>query len=337
MIIAYHCSDQFAQMVGVSMVSLLKNNIDASEITIYIIEHDITCENRSILKKIVADYNRELIFIPMPDINKSENLGLRKVKKKWIFDSYCRIFLDVILPSDVERVLYLDGDVMIVDSLHDLWETDMNECCCAGVLDCFNEKYYSYFSFTQTAKYCNSGVILFDLNLWKQKNINKRIKEYIKSQNSYIYFMEQTVWNVVLQDEIYILDPKYNVSTMMQYLTYQELELLRKPSRFYSENEIQSANKNPVIIHMTSSFLIRNRPWIENTNHPYKFVFLQYRDLTPWKDEMLIKDCRSKTQKILDVIIKIVPKKLMLIIASFLYNNIRIKKMKLIRFINQIS
>ena len=69
----------------------------------------------------------------MPDINKSEHLHLKKIKGKWIFDSYCRLFLDKLLPEEVEKVLYLDGDVLNTGSLKELWSLDMGESSAAAV------------------------------------------------------------------------------------------------------------------------------------------------------------------------------------------------------------
>lgn len=55
---------------------------------------------------------------------------------------------------------------------------------------------------------------------------------------------------------------------MMQILSYEDLMRLRKVERYYSEKKIEEAIENPVLVHMTSSFLVVNRPWCEVTDHP---------------------------------------------------------------------
>lgn len=65
---------------------------------------------------IAKAYNRNVEFIPMPDINESEKLNLKKVKEKWIFDSYCRMFLDHLLLENVEHpvIVHLTTSFMII-------------------------------------------------------------------------------------------------------------------------------------------------------------------------------------------------------------------------------
>ena len=114
--VVYHSSDSFAVVTGVSITSLFENNKSADTINVWLIEHDITQENKNNLIKIANKYERKIYFIPMPDINSKWHLNLKMIKDEWLFDSYVRLFLDDILPVSVERVLYLDGDVLITDT-----------------------------------------------------------------------------------------------------------------------------------------------------------------------------------------------------------------------------
>lgn len=142
--IVYHASDSFAKVTGTSIVSIFENNKDIDEINVYVIEKNFTEDNKKKMEQLADKYNRRIIFIPMPDINKSEHLHLKKIKEKWIFDSYCRLFLDKLLPEEVEKVLYLDGDVLNTGSLKELWSLDMGESSAAAVIDCLGENIMSY-------------------------------------------------------------------------------------------------------------------------------------------------------------------------------------------------
>ena len=140
--VAYHSSNSYCPVLGTSIVSLLENNKSFDSIRIFVIEEKISEQNKDKLKAMVDSYGREIVFIPMPDVNKTQNLGLKAVRSDWIFNSYCRLFLDQILPEDVDRVLYLDSDVLILGDLQELWNIDLEGKCVAGVIDCLSEKYY---------------------------------------------------------------------------------------------------------------------------------------------------------------------------------------------------
>ena len=140
--------------------------------------------------------------------------------------------------------------------------------------------------------------------------------------------MEQTVLNVVFENDIYILNPRFNVYTMMSYLSFKELSKFRKFNMYYSETEYNEARNNPCLLHMTSSSILINRPWIEKNNYPTKNVFLKYVELTPWANNALDKDKRRAKKKIIDFIISHLPRSLMLCFFSFVYNGPRISSIK---------
>ena len=326
--IAYHSSDAYARILAVSVASLFENNQTCDEINVYIIERGITDENKIALESIAQKYGRNIIYIPMPDINEKEDLRLKKVKKKWIFDSYCRLYLDDLLPDSIDKVLYLDSDVLIADSLQELWDTDLSNHVAAGVKDCISRKYYELLGLKDGAHYCNSGVILINLKKWRDDHIGDQIRQFVHNRNGYVFFMEQTVMNGVIQDKWLILPVRYNVNTLMMMLSYREIQTLRRSEDFYNEDEVKEALEHPALIHMTSVFLVHNRTWIEGSNHPAKPLYEKYKALTPWADASDLPDKRNLWVKMQDKIIDVLPNRIMLLAVSLIYNNARISNIK---------
>lgn len=324
--VVYHSSDSFAVVTGVSITSLFENNKSADTINVWLIEHDITQENKNNLIKIANKYERKIYFIPMPDINSKWHLNLKMIKDEWLFDSYVRLFLDDILPVSVERVLYLDGDVLITDSLQELWHIDLQGKCAAAVTDSIGESYYEMFRLSKNARYCNSGVILMDLIRWRKQKIGDKVAEYVREHNGYVFFMEQTVFNAVLDSQIYILHPRYNVFSLMQCMSYDEHMYLRRPERFYAKKFIREAVEKPCLVHLTTCFFIINRAWIKNNNHPFKEIYLKYKEMTPWEKEPLSSDKRKSKKKIVDFFVLYLPRSFVIFVASFLYRYLRVWK-----------
>ncbi len=326
--VAYHSSDSYCSVLGTSIVSLLENNKSFDDIRIFVIEEKITEQNKEKLKTMVAEYGREIFFIPMPDVNKTQKLGLKAVRSDWIFNSYCRLFLDQILPDDIDKVLYLDSDTMVLGSLQELWNVDLKGKCVAGVADCLSEKYYEMLEMSKTSHYCNSGVQLQDLKQWKEQKVGDKVRTYVHKSGGYIFFMEQTVFNVVLQDKILILPPKYNTYTLMQCLSYKEIIKLRNPRDYYTEEQIKEAVRNPQIVHLTSTFIIKNRAWFEDNNHPMKETYRAYKAMTPWKDEPGFPDKSNKLQLFERTCVNIFPRSVLLALVGWIYNGPRIANIK---------
>ena len=327
--VAYHLTDNYAKISGTSIVSLFENNKDVDEINVYLIENGFTQKTKDKFTELANKYGRKIFFISLPDLNgEGYDLGLVSIKKKWMFDSYSRLFLDRLLPEDVDRVIYLDGDVLVLDSLKSLWEMDLQGKCCAACMDCVSESYYKLFKIKPENRYCNSGLIIMDLKAWKQKKIGEKVKRHVQKNNGYVFFMEQTVFNVVLQNEIVYLPFKYNVSSLVQVLSYKDLMKLRKPLHFYSSKEVEEAKKNPVIVHMTGFFYVINRAWNEVTNHPDKERFVEYCKKYDWGVPILDKDNRSTGTRVKDALVHGIPKCFMIPAISFLYNNWRVKNIE---------
>lgn len=326
--VVYHSSDLFSPVLATSMISLMENNRAFDSINFYIFENRISDENKLRLTEMVESYGRRIVFIPLPDVNAEQHLGLKMIKENWHFDSYIRMFLDIYLPGELERVLYLDSDTLVVDDLSDLWSLDLKCAPAAISVNCQSKEYYKLFQMSDSSIYCNSGVVLIDLKEWKRRNIDEKVREIVKANHGYVFFMEQSVLSMVLQDEAALLPARYNALSEIMNLTYDEIMTLRRPNWYYAKEEIDAARMHPAIIHMTNSFLITNRCWFENTNHPAKDLYRTYYAMTPWKDQPLFPDRRSARKKLIQAIVDRIPRTILLPMVSLVYNHVRIWKIK---------
>lgn len=77
-----------------------------------------------------------VIFIDTREVH-SKLLNLINLDVRSMSTWY-RIFLPLILPDDVEKVIYLDCDGLINSGLSELWFTDVSEYHIAGVMDTIN-------------------------------------------------------------------------------------------------------------------------------------------------------------------------------------------------------
>ena len=133
--VMYLCNDSYAMIAGVSVYSLLDNNSDIDEINIFLVTDDIGSDNLKKLQEVADLYHRNIFFIPKPDIKKL--LGCHVEMHWWIENVFSRIFLGEVLKDYefVHRLLYIDCDTLVVGSLKDLWEKDLQGKIGAGVCE----------------------------------------------------------------------------------------------------------------------------------------------------------------------------------------------------------
>lgn len=324
MYVIYHSSDAFAEVTGVSMLSLFENNKHMDSIQVLYIERGMTETNKTLLQSIAQQYGRELQFMEMPDWSEKLNICLKSCKAGWLGFGYNRLFLTEFVPEGVERVLYLDSDTIIEQPLDDLWNADLDGYYLAGVDDCLSSRYRDIVELRDDGTYCNAGMLLVNLKKWREEEITEKFIRMIRENNGYFVFNEQSILNSMFSGKIKILPLRYNVYSLVYLFTYPELMKLRKPLRYsYREQEVLEAKEKPAITHYTGNFYVNRRPWIEQSDHPHKEAYLKYRNLSPWKNSSFMADKRSANAVRYTQLCHMLPRKLMICLVSFLYNVLR--------------
>jgi len=230
---------------------------------------------------------------------------------------YARLFVSSILPNNLSRVLYLDCDTIINKSIKELWNIELGGKTIAAMMDAFSKHYRPNIGLQKNDIMFNSGVMLIDLNKWKQKKIEKQLLNFIAEKQGKVQQGDQGALNAILSKDTFCLEPKFNSVTIFYDFSYREMLIYRKPVNFYSEKVISEAIEDPAIIHFTTSFLSL-RPWVMNCTHKYVDVWLKYKALSPWKDKPLWSDTRSRWFKFLVRLYTLLPSSLAIRIAGIL-------------------
>ncbi len=183
--IVYASDDKFAEILGVSLVSLYENNADMEEIHIYVLDSGISDVNKKRLLSISGKYNRENIrFISARDISKILSMNVNTDRGS--LSQYARLFVSRDLPENLERVLYLDCDIIINDSLYDLWNLDLKGKTIAALKDAFSKQYRKNIELQPNDIMFNSGVMLIDMVKWKEKKVEKKLLSFIRRHKGVI-------------------------------------------------------------------------------------------------------------------------------------------------------
>lgn len=318
--IVYASDDNYADILGTSMLSLLENNKESESIDVYILDDGIKADNKKKLLSIAEKYNRKLIFVSIPNLHALAGVEIH-TNERWSLSTFSRLFLEGLLPQEVEQVIYLDCDILVNSSLEEMYNTDLGDYYCGGVADCLSDGHKSNIGLSSDDYYINAGVMLISLKNWRKAKLCEKFISFLNKYGGNTPYVDQGVINGIIGKNIMPLSLKYDVYTAIFDFSYNDLIKYRKPSKYYSEKEVYDAKENPVIIHFTTSFLSL-RPWIENCNHPYVSEWLRYKAMSPWADAPLRKDKRSKMKKLAIGIYKLLPNSVAVCLAGFLHANI---------------
>lgn len=266
--IVYGCDDNFAPVLYVSVATLIKYN-KKSKLNIYVIDDHISTDKKNAINKLMT-IDHKIFWLPMIDIKKE--IGSELQLDRGSSAQFARIFIDRYLPKSIDRVLYLDCDTMPISSIKELWEMDLENATFGACLDAFSKFYSRNLKLSKNADLINSGVLLIDLYKWRSRSKEQKAIETLRKNNGKLQQADQGLLDILVQDDLRVLNPKFNCINGYFEFSYTEWIKYRKPTSSYTEKYteplIRDALENPVIVHFTSSFL-NDRPWIIGSENPY--------------------------------------------------------------------
>lgn len=276
------CPDNnYIPYCGIMLTSLFENNRDIN-FTVYIIAAKLKKTNKELLEKLCCIYNNCISFIDI----ENNDLGNCPVKKgdHVSIAAYYRIFAPQLLPQNIDKILYLDGDIIINGSINNLYNTNIDNNAFGAVIDedYLGEKKYTRLEIPFNKSYINSGVLLINLKYWRKYNLVDKCLAYTKNNQERIVLHDQDVLNAVLFDKIKLLPITYNFQTGFLY----KITKLDNDKRI----ELQNCLYTPIIIHYTGPC----KPWHKDSKHPYRKRFIYNKSISLWNKQPMIGNKNTK-------------------------------------------
>ena len=293
--IAFSTDDNYVQHLSACIASILCNAALFDRFNFYILNSGLTEKNKQILLKLKKIKNFNMTFV---EIDK-EKFNICPLTTKHItINAYYRYLIPSLL-KDLDKVLYLDCDTIVKNSLKDLFNTDISDFYAAVVEDVApavdSRKVKTKLD---VSHYFNSGVMLLNIKKMNENSIVDRLFENTKklADENKITWVDQCVLNYTLKDKIKFIHPKYNLP--FSFLADKDYVLKTVPLAEYNE-----AIKAPVVIHYTTQI----KPW--NCNYPYKTgkEYFKYLDKTcfgrsDWERIFSIRNSYDKRHKVVSLL-----------------------------------
>lgn len=212
-----HDSGDYLRHTATAIVSILENTKD--NVMIHLI-HDSSVKKVSIrkLENMVSSYHQQIRFYK---VNEAYFIDLaKKIKsstqiKGFSIGTLFRLKIAEILLLD--KVLYLDSDIVVNMDLSELWHINLDSYSLAAVLDLKDTRYkiinrFHFFKMNiLNRRYFNAGVILFNLKRIRSKvDMLTESVHFFKRYPKDAIFFDQDALNYLFQNECLFLSSKYN-------------------------------------------------------------------------------------------------------------------------------
>ena len=250
----------------VMLTSLRQNNLSLN-IKVWLIHTDIPEKQLVELEQFLQQLKMSLTSIKIPaDLFKDAPTVERYPK-----EMYYRLVCGDILPKEVNRVIYLDPDILVINSLEPLWQLDLADNVFAAAVHSGLTNISEGINNIRLGidhGYYNSGVLLIDVEKARQLIHLNDIYQTIDQHGKWLLLPDQDVMNYLygkvtkeIPEEIWNYDTR-------QAATYMTRSLGKANTHWVAENT--------VVLHYCG----KPKPWDSNSNNRFTLLYAHYQQLT---------------------------------------------------------
>lgn len=246
--IAMATDKQFVYPLQVSIISaLLNSNHNVLNYHI-LVPRSLSSEDKAKIKELERRFeNCKINFIVMG--NEYDKFSTANGRLSSV--AYFRLSLQTILP-DIDRVLWLDCDVLVRKDLSQIFSFDMDDLYFLGFQDYHGYKVFGH----PNDRYVCSGVLLMNLEKMREDDLEQKMKDFLALHDKDADKQDQTAINSVGYDGIRFLPPEYGI---FNFPSKKEIDKYFNGNKYgnYTRQEIDEAIRDPTVLHMVK------KPWKE--------------------------------------------------------------------------
>lgn len=245
----------------------IKMNTPGQKFSIYVIS-----DHRLAGQAQLTEFCQKLGMQFYPLVVDADDFANAPITARYPQTIYYRLLAHRYLPKDLKRILYLDADVLCINDLSPLYQTNLNGYLYASAIhtnltnttEVINRIRLQNF---ESRGYYNSGVLLMNLQAIRQDVHANDIFDYIRDH--LLLLPDQDVLNALYGQRIKsVPDQLYNFDAR-KLGVYQTIS--------FGEWNLDWVINNTVILHYCG----RDKPWKVNMNHgKFTALYKHYQHLT---------------------------------------------------------
>lgn len=272
--------NNYAPFVATTIASICDNT--KSFCDFYVLDSGITNNNKESICKLKEQFNNFSIEFISIDPNKEfKTINYYNASNYITISTYNRFLIPQLKP-ELNKVLYLDVDIVVLGDIAELYAESLDGYALGAIWD-NNRKYFNtdtknLIELSDNYKYFNAGILIIDIQKWNNMNILESLFEIEKKYKEKILHADETILNKYFDNKYKILPIKYN----------------------YTDYDAKFNTLNNVIIR---HFARKVKPWHIQPDTNSKFCpntqeFWKYAKITPFYDELTSKCCNLNINKI---------------------------------------
>jgi len=204
------CDESYAMQLATALRSAVYANRSGQPLDVYLLSEHFSASLRQRVIDSLPEGSAVIHWVPVGLSSFEEFSTMPYISKI----AYARIMIPRVFPDGVPRVLYLDADILVLDDLGPLWDTDLKGAVTGAVLDHILDprlkaRVPGLEKFPHVRDYFNAGVLLIDLDRWRKERISENAMQYL-SRHPDSPYGDQDALNVACDGRWTALDLRCN-------------------------------------------------------------------------------------------------------------------------------
>jgi lipopolysaccharide biosynthesis glycosyltransferase len=253
--IACAINSRYALPLLVMLTSLKEHLRPSCDVRLYFVHQGVSEDLLESISRLVETHS----IVPSP-----ESVAAIPRNSHFPPEAAYPLLLPELLPKTLDRILFLDADLLVLDDLAKLWETSIGERVVGAAPDAAiplcgsprGVKKPGEWGIPEDAIYFNCGVMLISLAEWRKREVTRRALAYLQKIGHQVDFLHQEALNAVLWNDWMPLESRWNLLG----------SLAGRPYRLPTSDGWQ----RPGIVHFAGHF----KPWRAPVGGPFD---IQYR------------------------------------------------------------
>lgn len=219
--------------------------------TAYVLHSDLETEDMDAIQSALGK-RMKFHFISVP-VSLFEGFP---TSRRYPQQIYYRLAAPLLLPSELERILYLDVDTIVINSLAELADIPFDGAyfmACTHVRKPLARLNQARLGMELESPYINSGVMLLNLPLFREHLDLAEISAFANKKKRILFLPDQDILTALYGDHVKLLDSlRYNLSDRVLALHNAEFQ--------QEKLDVEWVRKNSVIVHYCG----KAKPWKEH-------------------------------------------------------------------------
>lgn len=277
------CDNHYVTLLSALLKSVEMNHHTDELIDIYIVDDQISKTNKQKLTSSLTLDKMNLIWLKMDEII-PEGVTLPLVNNTYPLNTYIRLLIPYFIPKEVNKIIFLDVDMIMLDDISNLWKIETEDKVIAAVNDTVGPQAktiaegienYKELGLDPHEKYFNAGMQVINIDKWREQDITQKTFDAINNNKKYAALGDQYGLNIALIGNWKEIDRMWNCFSIC-------------------------TDPHPKLIHY-----FHRKPIYKTYAYNYKDEFFYYLNRTKWKNFRPIGETTRYLKKINNMLEKI--------------------------------